>query len=181
MQIETFLQSRTIIDIDTRFEIFESFAYDRVELRSFTVPVTQKPFYVILLRSFMILFPVRERSLPASNKELCPFPRFPEQSNSKVPFTVFHDNSIISISVSSFPYMMAAPQFTPFAEVYSHPHGRVHKAIAGIIPYKSGLTPLFFLFHTEGAAADVRHVQRLEDYQILHLKGRIASSRYTNC
>lgn len=76
--------------------------------------------------------------------------------------------------------MMAAPQFTPFAEVYSHPHGLVHKAIAGIVPYKSGLTPLLFLFPTEGTAADIRHVQRLEDYQILHLKGRIVSPRYTN-
>jgi hypothetical protein len=75
---------------------------------------------------------------------------------------------------------MAATQFTPFAEVYSHPHGGVHKAIAGIVPYKSGLTPLF-LFPAEGTATDIRHVQRLEDYQILHLKGRITSSRYTNC
>lgn len=76
---------------------------------------------------------------------------------------------------------MATPQFTPFAEVYSHPHGGVHKAIAGIVPYKSGLTPLLFLFPAEGTGADIRHFRRLEDYQILHLKGRTASSWSTNC
>jgi hypothetical protein len=73
--------------------------------------------------------------------------------------------------------MMAAPQFTPFAEVYSHPRGGAHKAIAGIVPYKSGLTPLLFLSPAEGTSADIEHVQRLEDYQILHLKGRIPSSK----
>ncbi len=75
---------------------------------------------------------------------------------------------------------MALPQFTPFAEVYPHPHGGIHRPIAGIVPYKSGLTPLLFLFPAEGTAADIRHVQRLEDYQILHFKGRIASSSYKN-
>jgi hypothetical protein len=162
---------------DTRFQVFESFTSGRIQIVSLAVDVIQVPFDDISLRSFMIILPIQERSLRYLDKDLYHLVRFREQSSSKLPYTVFQASST---SISSIASIMAAPQFTPFAEVYSHPHGGVHKAIAGIVPYKSGLTPLLFLFPAGGTAADIRHVQRLEDYQILHLKGRIASTRYTN-
>jgi len=69
---------------------------------------------------------------------------------------------------------MELPEFTPFAEVYTHPYGDDHRAIAGFVPYKSGLTPISTA--NANTTSDERaKTSAWEIYQLTHLKGESTS------
>lgn len=66
---------------------------------------------------------------------------------------------------------MAQLPFTTYANIYAHPSGTRHQAIAGIVPYKSGLTPLSF--PPNATTQQVREIRKLEDYQIGRFEGEL--------
>jgi hypothetical protein len=67
------------------------------------------------------------------------------------------------------------PPLTDFAQVYSHPEGKIggidHYAIAKILPYKSGLTPLSF---PSSPTLEGRQFTELSQYQEVRLRGMLA-------
>jgi len=66
---------------------------------------------------------------------------------------------------------MDFPVFTSFAEVYSHPHGDRHRVLAGVVPYKSGLTPID-LPNPSTTPAERAQMRGWEMYQLVRLKGK---------
>ncbi|KAE9366473.1 hypothetical protein N431DRAFT_548361 [Stipitochalara longipes BDJ] len=72
---------------------------------------------------------------------------------------------------------MDSPEFTTFAKVYTHPSGGGHRAIAGFVPYKSGLTPIPVPSppNTNPTSDELLQIRAWEKYQVTQLKGFTAA------